>query len=111
MRRRKSDEFHELVSQELLWLLTPNLARGPPLHISFDMIWNQATNLSDSKIPHLILHDSCDSKQDSVDSMRFLMIPSKILSVKHDSVIAELRQLDLIVASYSHWLEIETTAP
>ena len=23
--RRKSDKFHEIVSQELLWLLTPNL--------------------------------------------------------------------------------------
>ena len=46
-------------------------SRGPPLHISFDMIRNQATNLSDSKIPHLIPRDSCDSndsKQDSVDS-------------------------------------------
>ena len=48
--------------------------RGPPLHISFDMIRNQATNLSDSVIPKDSSLDSCDSndsKQDSIDSVRF----------------------------------------
>ena len=45
------------------------IPRGSPLHTSFDMIRNQATNLSDSKIPKDSSLDSCDSNDSKQDSL------------------------------------------
>ena len=59
---------YKFKSSILLTLSIVSIPRGALLNISFDMIQNQATNLSDSKDSSLDSCGSNDSKQDSIDS-------------------------------------------